>query len=143
MSDLDDDLKIRAAWLYYKEGLTQDQVAQELGITRTRVLRMLAACRSDGTVQIRVVAKQSRCIELERAIEKRYKMERAIVVPVPQRNEQVTEIIGAVLGEYLTDILLRKTCRSGSAGARLSAPACLRSLNSNIRAYRWCHSWAA
>jgi DNA-binding transcriptional regulator LsrR (DeoR family) len=105
VSDLDDDLKIRAAWLYYKEGLTQDQVAQELGITRTRVLRMLAACRSDGTVQIRVVAKQSRCIELERALEKRYKMERAIVVPVPQRNEQVTEIIGAVLGEYLTDIL--------------------------------------
>ena len=34
--DLDEDLRIRAAWLYYMEGLTQDQVAQELGMTRAR-----------------------------------------------------------------------------------------------------------
>ena len=50
--DLDADVRTRAAWLYYMEGLTQDAVAQSLGMTRARVLRMLASCREDGTVQI-------------------------------------------------------------------------------------------
>lgn len=105
MSDLNDDLRTRAAWLYYKEGLTQDQVAQELGLARTRVLRMLAAARLDGTVQIRVISKNSHCIALERDLERKFKLERAIIVPMPQKPEMVPEIIGSVLGEYLTDLL--------------------------------------
>ncbi|MFB2553678.1 sugar-binding transcriptional regulator [Ensifer soli] len=105
MSDLTHDLRTRAAWMYYKEGLTQDQIAQELGLTRTKVLRMLATARTDGTVQIRVLTRHSHCVELERQIEKRYRLERAIVVPMPQRADMVPEIIGTVLGEYLTDVL--------------------------------------
>lgn len=105
MSDLNNDLRTRAAWLYYKEGLTQDQVAQELGLARTRVLRMLAAARLDGTVQIRVISKNSHCIALERELEQKFKLERAIIVPMPQKPEIVPEIIGSVLGEYLTDLL--------------------------------------
>ncbi|QRI63848.1 sugar-binding transcriptional regulator [Shinella sp. PSBB067] len=105
MSDLSDDLRTRAAWLYYKEGMTQDQVAQELGLNRAKVLRMLAASRLDGTVQIRVLSKQSNCVALERELEKKYNLERAIVVPVPKQTEQLPEIIGGVLGEYVTDLL--------------------------------------
>ncbi|MEP7453457.1 sugar-binding transcriptional regulator [Phyllobacterium sp. SB3] len=105
MTDFNDDMRTRAAWLYYKEGLTQDQVAQDLGMTRTRVLRMLAAARSDGTVQIRVLSKHSHCVELERKLEKKFGLERAIVVPMPQKTELLPEIIGSVLGEYLTDTL--------------------------------------
>jgi DNA-binding transcriptional regulator LsrR (DeoR family) len=105
VSELNDDLRTRAAWLYYKEGLTQDQVAQELGLARTRVLRMLAAARVDGTVQIRVLSKHSHCVSLERELERKFKIDRAIVVPMPQNPEMVPEIIGTVLGEYLTDIL--------------------------------------
>lgn len=126
MSDLTNDLRTRAAWLYYKEGLTQDQVAQELGMTRTKVLRMLAAARLDGTVQIRVLSQHSRCVELERRIEKKYGLERAIVVPVPQKLEMVPEIIGTVLGEYLTDILKENMTIGLGWGKTLSA--CLPSI---------------
>lgn len=105
VSDLSDDLRTRAAWLYYKEGMTQDQVAQELGLNRAKVLRMLASARLDGTVQIRVLSKQSTCIAVERELEKKFKLERAIVVPVPKQPEQLPEIIGGVLGEYMTDFL--------------------------------------
>ncbi|MEJ5902575.1 sugar-binding transcriptional regulator [Ochrobactrum teleogrylli] len=105
MSDFQEDLRVRAAWLYYKEGMTQDQVAQELGVTRTRVLRMLGTARQDGIVQIRVTAKQSRCVELERAIEERHGLERAIIIPTPVQNEQTSDVIGAVLGEFIADRL--------------------------------------
>lgn len=105
MSDLTDNLRTRAAWLYYKEGMTQGQVAQELGLNRAKVLRMLAASRMDGTVQIRVLSKQSSCIALERELERKFNLDRAIVVPVPKQAEQLPEIIGGVLGEYITDLL--------------------------------------
>ncbi len=99
--DLDDDTRIRAAWLYFMEGMTQNEVAQALGVTRARVLRMLQAARVDGTVQIRVTAQLRGCIELERKLEKEYGLERAIVIPAPQDDSKVGALIGAATGAFL------------------------------------------
>ena len=68
--DVNDDVKTRIAWLYYVEGMTQDEVANLVGMNRSRVLRILAAARQDGTVQIRVTTRMSRCVELERRLER-------------------------------------------------------------------------
>ena len=103
--DLDNDIRTRAAWLYFMEGLTQDAVAQSLGITRARVLRMLAACREDGTVQIRVTAQLGHCVEFGRRLEQRYKLERAIVIPKPQDATRLASIIGAATGAFLESVL--------------------------------------
>ena len=101
----DEDLKTRVAWLYYAEGMTQDEVAQRVGTTRARVLRILANSRNDGTVQIRVTTKLTRCIELERHLEKTWNLERAIVVPSPKDAENLYRIIGRELGAYLSGSL--------------------------------------
>ena len=45
-TDLAEDLKSRVAWLYYMEGMTQDEVAKKVGLTRARVLRILANARA-------------------------------------------------------------------------------------------------
>ena len=103
--DLDADVRTRAAWLYYMEGLTQDAVAQTLGMTRARVLRMLASCREDGTVQITVTSPITRCVTLERQIEKRHGVERAVVIPRPQDPADTADLIGAATGTYLSSIL--------------------------------------
>lgn len=103
--DLDGDVRTRAAWLYYMEGLTQDAIAQALGLTRARVLRMLASCREDGTVQINVTSPLTRCVVFERALEKRYGLERAIVIPRPQDENNGAVLIGAATGSYLSTIL--------------------------------------
>jgi DNA-binding transcriptional regulator LsrR (DeoR family) len=87
--DVNDDVKTRIAWLYYVEGMTQDEVANIVGMNRSRVLRILAAARQDGTVQIRVTTRMSRCVELERRLESRWNLTRAIVVPEPQDPSQL------------------------------------------------------
>ena len=104
MNDTDEseDVKTRIAWLYHVEGMTQDQVAALVGMNRSRVLRILAAARRDGTVQIRVTTRLSRCIELERQLEERWALSRAIVVPEPQDPSQLRSIIGAEVGAYLS-----------------------------------------
>lgn len=101
MIEASDNLKARIAWLYHVEGMTQDEVAQAVGLNRSRVLRILAAARADGSVQVRVTTRLSRCVELERMLEDRWGLGRAIVVPRPQGNIPVEVIVGGELGAYL------------------------------------------
>ena len=95
-------IKTRIAWLYYVEGMTQDEIVAETGLNRSRVLRILAASRHDGTVQIRVTTNLTHCIELERALEQRWRLSRAIVIPEPQDPAQTSAILGAELGAYIS-----------------------------------------
>ena len=97
-----DHAKTRIAWLYYMEGKTQDEIVVQTGWSKSKVLRVLAASRLDGTVQIRVTTNLSKCIELERALEERWGFSRAIVIPEPQDQTQTHSILGAALGAYIS-----------------------------------------
>ena len=44
------DLRIRAAWLYYVKGFTQKETALLLAINRVQVTRLLAEARKRGEV---------------------------------------------------------------------------------------------
>ena len=102
MTDASEHLKTRVAWLYYVEGKTQDEIVLLTELSRSRVLRILAASRRDGTVQIRVSNNLTKCVELERALEERWKLMRAIVIPEPQDARQMSTILGAEVGAYLS-----------------------------------------
>jgi DNA-binding transcriptional regulator LsrR (DeoR family) len=119
--DLSEDLKTRIAWLYYVEGLTQDEVANKVGMNRSRVLRILSAARLDGTVQIRVTTRLSRCVELERALEERWGLNQAIVVPAPQDENQLRHIIGAEVGAYISQAIAANMTIGLGWGKTLSA----------------------
>ena len=99
------DVRTRVAWLYYMEGLTQDAIADKLEISRIRVLKMLASCRQDGTVQIRVTGKLASCVALERQLEARFAVRQAIVIPSPESEDKLPALLGAAVGFYLNDIL--------------------------------------
>jgi DNA-binding transcriptional regulator LsrR (DeoR family) len=101
-AELSEHIKTRVAWLYFVEGMTQDEIVTQTGLNRSRVLRILGAARQDGTVQIRVTTNLSKCVELERALEQRWKLTEAIVIPEPQNPEQTHEILGVQLGAYLS-----------------------------------------
>ena len=119
--DISEDLKTRIAWLYYVEGLTQDEVANKVGMNRSRVLRILSAARLDGTVQIRVTTRLSRCVELERALEERWGLTQAIVVPTPQDENQLRNIIGAEVGAYISQAIAANMTIGLGWGKTLSA----------------------
>lgn len=101
-AEASEHIKTRVAWLYYVEGMTQDEIVAQTGLNRSRVLRLLAASRQDGTVQIRVTTNLSQCVELERALEERWGLVRAIVIPEPQDQTQISAILGAELGAYVS-----------------------------------------
>lgn len=119
--ELTEHTKTRVAWLYYVEGMTQDEIVTLTGLNRSRVLRILAASRLDGTVQIRVTTNLSKCVELERALEERWKLSRAIVIPEPQDPAQTSGILGAELGAYLSRSLSGHTTVGLGWGKTLSS----------------------
>src|SRR5688572_26837061 len=87
------DLKVKAAWLYYVEGLTQEQIARHLNISRLKVLRMLAACNEEGIVRISIEGETSSQVKLERNLEARYGLEEAVVVPSPTDEGSLPRMI--------------------------------------------------
>ncbi len=97
------DLRVRAAWLYYIEGLTQEQVAARLGISRIKVLRLLAAAREEGLVQIRINAKAGQQVALERKLETRFGLAEAIVVPSGADDITTAAFIGHAAGVYVSE----------------------------------------
>ena len=98
---LESELRVRAAWLYYMEDLTQEAIAERLGTTRARVLKMLAQSRKDGTVQIRVTGRLSHCVELERRLEARFGISEVIVIPTPDNEAMTSQLIGMRVGALL------------------------------------------
>lgn len=100
-----EDLNIQVSWLYYMEGKTQEEISKALGLSRSKVLRILANSRQNGTVQISIATHLSRCVELERSLENALGLERAVVIPSSQNPETEYADLGIALGSYLNGIL--------------------------------------
>lgn len=95
----------RVCWAYYREGLTQEQIAERLGVPRKRVIQALAHGRSSGIVHISVTGQDGLSPELEQSLCERFGLRAAVVVPTPLYDADIRELVGAALGDYLSDNL--------------------------------------
>ena len=101
MSEDDEQLRVRVAWLYFMEGLTQADIAGKLGITRLRANRLLGEARESGLVNIQVNARLADCVELERQLVQETGLKDAVVVPTPADQDQIAPVLGRATAEYL------------------------------------------
>ncbi len=101
--DRDQQTATRAAWLYYVENLTQDEIARRLGLNRIRVNRILAQAREAGIVQIRINSKLADCVALEASLVKRFGLSGAIVVPTPDNPDLIPQAIALEAGNALSE----------------------------------------
>ncbi|HKJ95265.1 MAG TPA: sugar-binding transcriptional regulator [Gammaproteobacteria bacterium] len=102
--DQREHLRVRVAWYYYVEGLTQAELAEQVGISRSIVNRILAQCRDTGVIQVRVNSPLAPCVALEAALTREFGLRKALVVPTPAYERNLPHILGAQAGEYLSDM---------------------------------------
>jgi DNA-binding transcriptional regulator LsrR (DeoR family) len=98
-------LVARICWYYYKEGQTQDVIAQHLKITRKRVNQILGEARESGVVQISIASPTGPCSELEARLVAKFGLRSAVVVPSPIGDTDVRNLVGAAAGHYVSDHL--------------------------------------
>ncbi|MDT8855488.1 sugar-binding transcriptional regulator [Paracoccaceae bacterium Fryx2] len=103
--DAEERFLARVAWAYYVEGLTQEKVAEKLGATRLRVNKSLSEARRTGLVRITFNTAFAACAELEQALVARYGLRQAYVAPSPADPKDVQMIVGAALGNVLSEVL--------------------------------------
>jgi len=116
MSDDDEQLRVRVAWLYFMEGLTQADIATRLGITRLRANRLLGEARASGLVNIQVNARLSECVALERELVAATGLKDAVIVPTPADTEQIAPMIGRAAADYLSRHLGENRARALGIG---------------------------
>ncbi len=74
-------LRTRAAWMYYVEQMTQNDIAEALGVGRVTIVRLLADARARNEVKITIEGKLASLTSLEVELEKTFGLDRAIVAP--------------------------------------------------------------
>ena len=97
------EMRVRAAWLYYVEGLTQQATAKLLKINRVQVTRLLAEARKRGEVDIRINASIYSIIEVERAVEHAFGIAKVIIAPMASEELDPTKAIASIAGQFISN----------------------------------------
>lgn len=98
-------LRIRATWLYYIEGMTQSDVAKKLGVNRIMITRLLSEAKKRGEVVIRIKSELAPLIEMQHRLETRFGLSQAIVAPFEDAEGDPTRVIAAAAGTYVSGIM--------------------------------------
>lgn len=111
--------RMRIAWMYYVEGLTQNEIADKLGIGRVTVVRNINEAVKQREVKIWITGGVADCLELEAELKARFGLVDAVVVPEPAEPSHVNKAIGFAAGMYVTDQLTDNFCLGVGWGATL------------------------
>src|SRR6266536_1683395 len=93
-----EELLLRVAWFYYKDELTQDEIAKRLSVSRASVGRMLDRARKVGLVTISLNADHLNAFEVSRQLRRVFGLAEALVVPDHPSGEGSRPALNARLG---------------------------------------------
>jgi DNA-binding transcriptional regulator LsrR (DeoR family) len=100
-----DRLRLRAAWMYHVEEMTQSAIADALGIGRVTVVRLLSDARNLHEVRISLSRAVSELTALEMALERAFGIGEAIVAPLSAKDADPTRPIAAATGQFVSEFL--------------------------------------
>jgi DNA-binding transcriptional regulator LsrR (DeoR family) len=92
---------LTAAYLYYVEGRSQDEVARQLSVSRSTVSRLLAEARQTGVVRIEVAAPPVEGLAAELADQ--LGLERVYLAPGVAAPDDPGPMLAKAVGEALVD----------------------------------------
>ena len=98
-------LATKAAWYYYMEDNTQAQIAEVMGVSRAKVIRLLEEARAQGIVQFSFRKNDSQRVSAEQLLIDRFGLKDAFVVPTPLDRSAINQSIAQGAAHYVSDHL--------------------------------------
>ncbi len=132
-ADVDEVEQItRAAWHYYNDGRTQNEIADLLGVSRIKVSRLLEKGRQTGLIELRINSPHAGCLTLQQRLVSAFDLIDARVVPgasdlpvVPRIGRAAASFLTQKLGE--NDLLAIGWGETVTTALRYTAPVFPRS----------------
>jgi lsr operon transcriptional repressor len=93
-----EELLLRVAWYYYKDELTQDEIARRLSVSRASVGRLLDRARKVGLVSINLNAEYLDAFELSGELRRTFGLAEALVVPDHEKEPTDRHTLNARIG---------------------------------------------
>lgn len=110
----------RVAYYYYKEGLTQEDIAKRMKMSRQRVNRIISSCIDLGIVTINIEGLDNSNLELETKLEDKYGLKEVRIINETADEQKIQEL-GIEGGKYLRSILKDNDIIGFSRGRNTSA----------------------
>lgn len=101
MPVFDDNMLVTIAKLYYIEGLSQQEIADKISVSRPTISNMLKRCREEGVVEIRIRETNSLIHVLQRELKAAFGLRDVIVVPSGPDDSMTVEQTGRAASEML------------------------------------------
>lgn len=95
-------LATKAAWYYYMEDSTQAQIAEVMGVSRAKVIRLLEEARAQGIVQFSFRKNDSQRVSAEQLLIDRFGLKDAFVVPTPLDSSAINQSIAQGAAHYVS-----------------------------------------
>ncbi|MCD6122878.1 MAG: sugar-binding transcriptional regulator [Spirochaetales bacterium] len=108
MNDLDStkrDILVKIAKKYFIENLSQQKIANQLGISRSNISKLLKKCRDLKIVEIRVNDTSSIGVIFQKEIKKEFKINNIIVVPSEKDIEKTKMQVGKAAAGLFQSLL--------------------------------------
>lgn len=100
-----EDPLLWASWLYYEEGLTQSEIADQMGASRPTVNAYLAEARAKGIVNISIAFDMLRSATLSGALAERFGLDDCLIIPGEGGDRSLIERLGAATAQSLPRLL--------------------------------------
>ncbi|MFC4802973.1 sugar-binding transcriptional regulator [Neobacillus sp. GCM10023253] len=98
-----ENLLVKVAWYYYKDNLTQTEIAERLQLSRNKVVRLLERARAENIVQFHIQGHGVHCLEIERDLVSVFKLPQAFVIPTPTNN--LSRSLSKAAAQYLENCI--------------------------------------
>jgi len=85
---------VKIASLYYVEGLTQEQIAKRVGVSRPIISKYLQRAKEHGIVEVFIKDESLHTVELENKLEKLFDLKDVVVVPNAESIELTKKSVG-------------------------------------------------
>ncbi len=102
--ELSDSLELmtRVSTLYYLEDLTQAEIAQRLGIMRSRVVRLLKRARQEHIVEITIHLHPALNLHLETTLKKRFGLQDVLLAAEEEDDALQRSLVAQLVAHYLS-----------------------------------------
>jgi deoxyribonucleoside regulator len=97
---------VQVAQLYYEENLSQQEIADRLGVSRPLINLYLQNAREVGIVRIQIIDPTNNCIGLASTLKKQTGVKHITIIPNPRGSQSLSlRAVAGAAAEHLTESL--------------------------------------